>query len=264
MNNQMQRLKNKIAIVTGSNRGLGQGIALELSREGATVICADLHGADETVQFIEDESPGCAESVLVDITDSSSVRELVDSVVARHGRLDIMVNNAGIYSYRPLSEVSDDEFQQLMDVNVNGTFYCSREAARVMKQQHFGRIINTASQLGKLARPNEGAYAASKAAVILLTQALALELGKYNITANAICPGTMLTQMTEKAISGAAETEGLSAEQKMKDYIDTSIPIGRFGTAADMGKMVTWLASDESSFTTGSALNLTGGEQVFF
>lgn len=260
----MTSLNNKIALVTGSHRGLGQGIALELARNGATVICADLNGADNTAELINNGTGTHTESTTVDVTDSSSVRQLVDGVVDRHGSLDIMVNNAGVYSYNPIDEVSDEEFQKIMNVNVNGAFYGSREAARVMKKQNSGRIINTSSQLGKLARPNEGVYAASKAAVILLTQALALELGKYNITANAICPGCMHTEMMEASFAGIAATEGLLVNEKMQNYVDSSIPVGRFGSAEDMGKMVAWLASEDASFTTGSALNLTGGEQVFF
>ncbi|WP_301850199.1 SDR family NAD(P)-dependent oxidoreductase [Rhodococcus pyridinivorans] len=260
----MYNLDGKIAIVTGASRGLGEGIALELARRGATVVCADLNSADDTAATLHSLGSPKSESAQVDVSNAASMDSLVSATVETHGRLDIMVNNAGIYTYGEIAEVSDEDFRRTMDVNVGGVFHGARAAARVMKQQKSGRIINTASQLGKLARPNEGVYSASKAAVILLTQALGLELAPYNITVNAICPGCMYTEMMEKSFSEMAESEGITLEEKLQGYLDASIPSGRFGTAEDMGRMVAWLASDEASFTTGSALNLTGGEQVFF
>ncbi|MBC2637775.1 MULTISPECIES: SDR family NAD(P)-dependent oxidoreductase [unclassified Rhodococcus (in: high G+C Gram-positive bacteria)] len=260
----MPTLENNIAIVTGASRGLGEGIAVELAARGATVVCADLHSAEDTAAKLQSAGSPKSTSAKVDVSSAASVNELVGSTVDTHGRLDIMVNNAGIYTYGAIAEVSDEDFRRTMDVNVGGVFHGARAAARVMKQQKSGRIINTASQLGKLARPNEGVYSASKAAVILMTQALGLELAPYNITVNAVCPGCMHTEMMEASFAEIAESEGITLEQKMQNYLDASIPTGRFGTLEDMGRMVAWLASDEASFTTGSALNLTGGEQVFF
>ena len=260
----MSTLENKIAIVTGASRGLGEGIAVELARRGATVVCADLHSAEDTAATLQSAGSPKSSSAKVDVSSAASVDELVGSTVETHGRLDIMVNNAGIYTYGAIADVTDEDFRRTMDVNIGGVFNGSRAAARVMKEQNSGRIINTASQLGKLARPNEGVYSASKAAVILMTQALGLELAPYNITVNAICPGCMHTEMMEKSFAEIAQSEGITLEQKLQDYLDAKIPTGRFGTLEDMGRMVAWLASDEASFTTGSALNLTGGEQVFF
>ena len=133
-----------------------------------------------------------------------------------------------------------------------------------MREQRRGRIINTASKAGKVALRNLGVYNASKAAVILLTQTLALEPAPYNVSVNAICPGTMMTQMVRDIFGDLAAQQGTDLESFIRDYAATKIPAGRLGEAAETAALATWLASDESSFTTGAAINLTGGEQVFF
>jgi 3-oxoacyl-[acyl-carrier protein] reductase/sorbitol-6-phosphate 2-dehydrogenase len=205
---------------------------------------------------------------IIDVTDKEAVEATIASVVDQHGRLDILVNNAGTYGVAEIVEASDESFNQQFAVNVWSVFVASRAAGRQMKEQRWGRIINTASQLGKVARAGYGIYSASKGAVILLTQALALELGPFGVTANCICPGSMATALLSDAqgrpgLEVAAE-RGIDVNEAFADYIDAKIPVGRLGTPADMGALATWLASDEGGFMTGSAVNLTGGEQVFF
>jgi meso-butanediol dehydrogenase/(S,S)-butanediol dehydrogenase/diacetyl reductase len=161
-------------------------------------------------------------------------------------------------------EISDEEIDRIYRVNVRGLIACSRAAARIMIEQgRGGRIINTASQTGKVAWPDWGVYSASKAAIIGITQVMAIELAPHKITVNAICPGTMVTDMMRTGFGQTAARVGADVEALIEAHTK-SIPLGRMGTAEDMGSMAAWVASDDASFTTGASLNLTGGEQVFF
>ncbi|MBI4259926.1 MAG: SDR family oxidoreductase, partial [Actinobacteria bacterium] len=180
-----------------------------------------------------------------------------------YGAIDILVNNAGVS--QPIAHVvdtSDEVIDRVLAVNVRGVIACTRAAAPVMKERGRGRIVNTASQVGKVAWPDWGVYSASKAAVIGLTQVLAVELAPWNIQVNAICPGTMLTNMTRTGMSGYL-TENMTLEQMISDK-EATIPMKRLGTPDDIGRMCVFLASDDCSFTTGAAINLTGGEMVSF
>lgn len=252
-------LEGRVAVVTGAARGLGAGIADRLARAGARVVIADVIDGAATAAGL----PGSGHTFRsLDVTDGAAVDALMASVRADHGRLDILVNNAGVS--QPIGTVldtPDEVIDRVFAVNVKGVIRCSRAAARVMLADGGGRIINIASQTGKRAWPEWGVYSASKFAVVGLTQVMALELAP-TVTVNAICPGTMLTDMART---------GFRASLKEGDTLDAAfarkaatIPAGRLGTADDVGAMAAWLASDDCSFTTGAAFNLTGGEEVFF
>jgi NAD(P)-dependent dehydrogenase (short-subunit alcohol dehydrogenase family) len=261
----MSRLEGKVAIVTGSAGGLGEGIARRLAAERATVVCADLADAGPVVGAL----PGTGHRAeRLDVTDRAAVEAAIAAVVEDYGRLDILCNNAGTYDSQPLLEATDESFRRQFEINTWSTFIACRAAGRVMRDQGSGRIINTASQLAKVARPGSGIYAGSKSAVILMTQALALELAPYGVTANCICPGTMHTRMMTdedgRPADDVAADLGVDVDTAFRGYIDAHIPVGRLGRPSDMGSLVAWLASDDAAFVTGSALNLTGGEQVFF
>jgi NAD(P)-dependent dehydrogenase (short-subunit alcohol dehydrogenase family) len=260
----MAKLTGKVAIVTGSARGLGEGIARRLAEEGADVICADVNEPKRVASALCAETSGKHRSAALDVSNGDAFDVLVAETVETHGRLDIMVNNAGIYVGGAIAETDDATFRRVMDVNLLGVFHGCRAAARVMIRQKSGRVVNTASQLGKVARATEGVYAASKAGVILLTQALALELGPHGVTANCICPGALMTPMLEFSFQHMAKERGVTLDDVMSSYIKENIPAGRFGTPADMGATVAWLASEEASFINGAAINLTGAQQVFF
>ncbi len=198
------------------------------------------------------------------MTDSDQVEQVMNSIADEYGRIDILANNAGVA--QPIADVidtADDVFDKVFAVNVRGVLACSRAAAHIMKRHEWGRIINTASQTGKVAWPGWGIYSASKFAVVGLTQVLALELAPYNITVNAICPGTMLTDMTRTGFGASAEMLGRDRDDLLSEHIAT-IPMKRLGTAGDIGAMAAFIASDDAEFTTGASFNLTGGEQVFF
>ncbi len=257
----MGRLEHRVALVTGAARGLGAGIADSFAREGARVVCADTASPAETAASLQGDGH---KAIVLDVTRSADVDSAVAAIVEEYGTLDILANNAGVS--QPVGTVidtSDETIDRVLDVNVKGLIYCSRAAGRVMIEQRRGRIINTASQVGKMAWPEWGTYSASKAAAIAITQAMALELAPYGVTVNCVCPGTMLTNMTRVGFGEAAAAAGVDVEELLAGKA-ASIPAGRFGTAEDMGLMCAWIASDDSRFTTGAAFNLTGGESVFF
>lgn len=265
----MTSLADRVAIVTGSAGGLGEGIAQRLAGEGAIVVCADLQDAGPVAATLPSSPSGrLSRAVRVDVTDGDAVEALVADVVREEGRLDVLCNNAGTYDSQEIVEATDESFRRQFEVNTWSTFVACRAAGRVMREQARGRIVNTASQLAKVARAGSGAYGASKAAVILMTQALALELAPHGVTANCICPGTMHTRMMTdedgRPADDVAAELGVDVDTAFRGYIDARIPVGRLGRPADMGALVAWLASDEAGFMTGAALNLTGGEQVFF
>jgi NAD(P)-dependent dehydrogenase (short-subunit alcohol dehydrogenase family) len=261
----MGRLDNRVALVTGSSRGLGEGIARALAREGAVVVCGDVLDAGPVAESLP-AAPGGGKgrAVQLDVSRTDQVEDAIAGIVAEYGTLDILANNAGIAQpVADLLDTSDEVIDRVFAVNVRGLIACSRAAGRVMKEQRRGRIINTASQVGKSAWPGWGTYSASKAAVIAVTQVLALELAPYDVTVNCICPGTMVTDMMRTGFGEAAAAAKQDVDEMIREKAE-SIPLGRMGTPADIGNMVAWIASDEACYTTGASFNLTGGENVFF
>ena len=258
---QPSSLRGRVALVTGAAGDLGRGIAGALAAREAIVLCADIRS---TADLVDTLPGGRGRELALDVTDPGEVERVFARVRDDHGRLDILVNNAGLaHPPAPLADTSDAVIDRVLDVNVKGVLHCARAAARVMIGTSSGRIINIASQAGKCGVANWAVYCASKAAVIAATQAQALELAPYGITVNAICPGPMLTEMTSETARLEAAARGADVEVLLEEQ-RRAVPLGRFGTAAEMGEMVAWIASDASSFTTGASFNLTGGMSVFF
>ncbi|WHY72678.1 3-oxoacyl-ACP reductase FabG [Fictibacillus enclensis] len=243
----MGRLNGKIAIVTGAARGLGKGIAEKLCKEGATTIIADINqeSCDEVVKEFESEGYK-ADAFKANIADRKEVQDLFGYVKEKHGTIDILVNNAGINRDTTLVKMTDEQWQQVIDVNLTGTFYCTQEAAKWMKEKEYGRIISisSASWLGNFGQAN---YAASKAGVVGLTKTAARELARKNITCNAICPGFVDTDMTR------------GVPEKVWDQMIEKIPMGRAGKPSDVANVISFLASDEASYVTGEVINVGGG-----
>jgi NAD(P)-dependent dehydrogenase (short-subunit alcohol dehydrogenase family) len=260
----MGRLDNRVAIVTGSARGLGAGIVQALAREGATVVCADVLDASELVASLPAASRGEHRAIHLDVTDAAAVDDAFAQVKQDYGSLDILCCNAGVA--QPILDVidtPDDVIERVFAVNVQGVIKCCRAGGRIMREQRSGRIVNTASQTGKLAWPGWGVYSASKFAVVGITQVLALELAPHGVTVNCVCPGTMVTDMMYTGFGEGAARIGRDRDDLIREKAE-SIPLGRMGTAEDMGAMVAFIVSDDARFTTGAQFNLTGGECVFF
>jgi NAD(P)-dependent dehydrogenase (short-subunit alcohol dehydrogenase family) len=255
------KLDGKVAIVTGAAGGMGGGITRRFVREGAFVVCVD---KADPAQRVSELGPN-AVGIVQDVRDLDAMERLVDDVVARHGRLDVMVNNAGIE--QPLQQVVEtthEVYREVLDTNLWGVIAGCRAAGRVMRSHGSGAVINTSSQLGKVAFETWGVYAASKAGVLSITQAMARELARDGVRVNAICPGTFDTPLAMRAFSAYAEREGVTLSEMTEAYGRDVIGLGRLGSPDEMGALCAFLASDDASFITGAAINLTGGEQWFF
>lgn len=248
-------LDGKIAIVTGAGRGgrgIGRGIALALAQAGAdVVITARTNVADaEAVAEAVRETGRRALAVQCDVSESVSVESLFATVKEQFGRVDILVNNAGITRDTLLLRMSEEDWDAVLDANLKGTFLCTRAATKVMLKQKFGRIINITSVNGQVGSPGQANYSASKAGMIGFTKSVAREVASRGITVNAVAPGFIDTQMTDFVSGDARET------------LLAKIPVGRFGTAEDVGAAVAFLASDAASYMTGQVLTVDGGLTV--
>ncbi|MDY5986421.1 3-oxoacyl-ACP reductase FabG [Sporofaciens sp. SGI.106] len=243
------RLKDKVAIVTGAGRGLGKGIAMELAKEGAKVVIADVNLADDTVKEIEAEG-GTAACVKVNVAEQEDVQNMVKFAMDTYGRLDIMVNNAGINRDGMLHKMPKENWDSVIAIDLTGVFYGTQEALKIMREQESGRIINisSGSWLGNIGQAN---YAAAKAGVVGLTKTAARESAKKGITCNVICPGFIETDMTLKL---KEVKDGAAWDSMMQ-----RIPMGYAGKPSDVGKMVAFLASDDAAYITSEVINVGGG-----
>lgn len=243
------RLKDKVAIVTGSGRGLGKGIAMKLAEEGAKVIIADMVAADDTVAEIE-ALGGTASAFAVNVSKQEEVQALVKYAIDTYGTLDIMVNNAGINRDGMLHKMPVENWQLVIDVDLTGVFYGTQEALKYMRTKGSGRVINisSGSWLGNIGQAN---YAAAKAGVVGLTKTAARESARKGITCNVICPGFIETDMTLKL---KTVNDGAAWDSMMQ-----RIPMGYAGKPSDVGNMVAFLASDEAAYITSEVINVGGG-----
>ena len=250
-------LDGQVALVTGAAQGLGLGVARRLVADGARVILAD---RDEGVLALATRLGDAAEGRVCDVADSGAVDGTVAAIVANYGRLDILVANAGVGGGGPLAEMGDDAFRRIVAVNLEGTFYCCRAAARAMIPRGGGVIVTVGSIFGRDTPAGSGAYGATKAGVMALTHALARELGPHRIRVNCVSPGNMATELHWAALRRRAEREERPFEA-VRDDVRRAIPLGRHGTPEDVGALISFLASPDAAYITGQTINVDGGFQ---
>ncbi len=241
--------ENKVALVTGSARGIGRAIAELLARRGASVVIADVRAelAATTAQEIAVSTGQHTLAVTVDVVNSESVKAMVDRALVEFGRLDILVNNAGITRDNLIMRMEEADWDLVLNINLKGAFNCSKAVVRTMMKQRYGRIVNIASVAGLAGNAGQANYSASKAGLVGLTKSLARELGSRQITVNAVAPGFIPTDLTKD----------LPAE--LKEASLKMIPLGRWGSTDDIAAAVAFLASDEAAYITGHILSIDGG-----
>ncbi|MFC0013828.1 MULTISPECIES: glucose 1-dehydrogenase [Allobacillus] len=239
------RLDGQVAIITGGVSGIGEATARLFIEEGANVIIADVNNpkGEELANELGDR----ATYIYTDVTEEEEVKRLIDQTVDNFGKLDILFNNAGVGPVMDTAEMNDDQWNRVIEVNLNGVFYGIKHAVNHFREKGSGIIINTASMLGHVGQSQTAAYSASKAGVVNLTRTTALEYAKYNVRVNAVCPGYVKTPLMEQLEEGDIEE------------LAKVTPLGRLGKAEDVAKAVLFLATDDSSFITGTSLIVDGG-----
>jgi NAD(P)-dependent dehydrogenase (short-subunit alcohol dehydrogenase family) len=249
------RLKNKVALITGAGSGIGRATAILFAKEGAkvVVVCRTSSTGEETVKIIRKNNRGEALFIQADVSKTSDVKRMIENTVNNYGKLDILFNNAGINMRIPITEMDEEAWNKIIDINLKGVFLGCKYAIPVMIKQGGGVIINTASTFGFVGAPYHSAYCASKGGVAAFTRALALELAPYKIRVNCICPGTIETPLVKQIWEKSGKPEEMR-ESRLKLH-----PIGRLGKPEDVANAALFLASDDSSFITGTALFVDGG-----
>jgi 3-oxoacyl-[acyl-carrier protein] reductase len=243
------KLKNKVAVITGAAQGIGRAIATTLAQQGANVVVSDiqLEKAETTAKEIMAETGQKVIAVHADVVDSASVKAMIDRTIDEFERIDILVNNAGTTRDGLIMRMKEVDWDLVLNINLKGTFNCSKAVVRPMMKQHYGRIVNITSVSGLIGQVGQTNYSASKAGIIGFTKALAREVGSRKITVNAIAPGLVKTALT------------IDLPQELKDMFIEMTPLGRYGEPEDIANAAAFLVSDEASYITGHVLSVDGG-----
>lgn len=242
-------LSGKVAVVTGASRGIGRAIAIAYAAKGATVII-NYNGSKEKAEEVVNEivaAGGKAEAIQCDVSDFTKTAEFFEQVLSKYSRVDILVNNAGITRDQLVMKMSEEEFDAVLDTNLKGAFNCIRQVSRQMLKQKAGRIISISSVSGVMGNAGQANYSASKAGVIGLTKAVARELASRGITVNAIAPGFIATEMTDKL------------PESVQEAAKEQIPMKHFGKVEDIANMAVFLASEDAGYITGQVISVDGG-----
>jgi NAD(P)-dependent dehydrogenase (short-subunit alcohol dehydrogenase family) len=245
------RLDGKVALVTGGTRGLGRSMAEALASAGAAVALS-ARNADQATAVANEvggASAARAIGIAANVTSDAEVRALVARVLDAYGRLDILVNNAGINIRGPIEQLSESDWDQVIDTNLKGPWLCCRAASEPMKRQKWGRVINVSSMLGEISLPGRSPYASSKGGLTMLTKTLALEWAQDGINVNALCPGPFMTEINTPLLNDPAT----------KAAMQSNVPLGRWGDPVELGPAAVFLASEASNFMTGATLFIDGG-----
>ena len=262
----MTRLQGRVAIVTGAAQGLGEALARRLAAEGCKGIAiVDIHAekAQATAEALTQETGTTMIGIQANVASEADCAAMVERTVTAFGALDILVANAGILKAHDITEFPANEWRAVIEVNLIGYFLCAQAASRVMVEQKRGSIVQINSKSGKKGSFRNSAYAASKFGGIGLTQSIALDLAPHGVRVNAVCPGNLLdgTLWQQSLYEQYARTQGITAEEVRRKY-ESQVPLGRGCTYDDVGNVVVFLASDESSYMTGQAINVTGGQEM--
>ena len=259
----MGNLNKKIAIVTGAGSGIGRAIAIRLAQDFATIVATDIDEsrAKETLSKLKNLSPDSI-ALKLDVTDENEIKSCIEPILAHYGTIDILVNNTGVSTMGHFNELTVDEWDFNMNVNAKGTWLVTKHVAPVLMKNKKGKIIMIASMAGKLGAPFLAHYSASKFAVIGLVQAISKELAEYNINVNAVCPGWVKTTMQDKEVIWEAKIKGIASPEMVRQEYISMTPLKRLCQPEDVANVVSFLASDDSNFMTGQALNVTGGACV--
>ncbi|MDB9772139.1 SDR family oxidoreductase [Alphaproteobacteria bacterium] len=253
--------KNKTACITGAGNGIGRAISIAMGNEGYNIVCADINSdhANETLDIIK-KNNGLGIVIKTDVTNFLDIKKMVSNTIESFGSIDVLVNNAGVTRTSGIMDLTEEDWHWIHNVNAKGTFFCLQETARQMiKQKNGGRIINMASVGGKgFVDVSNAIYAASKGAVISLTKTAAQELGKYEITVNAICPGITHTNILSNIIKKRSLEQNKTESEIIKHYV-RDIPLGRANEPEDIAAMVVFLSSEGAKNISGQSYNIDGG-----
>ena len=242
----------KTAVITGATKGLGKQIALELAKDGFEIVINYRTENDSLAQMVEEINKTTkAYTFKADISNFDEAKALIDFAASETGKIDLLVNNAGITNDKLLVRMSEEDFSKVIDINLKGTFNCIRHASRLMMKQKFGRIVKISTVIGLIGNVGQANYAASKAGVIGLTKSAAREMAPYSVTVNAIAPGFIKSDMTDKLTD------------EIKDNIKSSIPMRKIGEPKDVANLVKFLANDETGYITGQVINVDGGMVMY-
>ena len=256
---QPKRFTNQVAIITGAASGIGRACAVRFAQEGANIACLDLNEEANDAAAAECRELGVeAITLACNVAETDSVKTAVETTMKQWGRVDVLVTAAGIYSGSPLPEVSLQQWQRLIDINLTGVFLCNQAVASILMEQGSGSIVNISSMAGKTSWPATAEYSASKSGVIGLTRSVAMELAPHGATANAVCPGNTLTEMVRNVAATVGPQDGLTAEEWL-ELRASECPMNRMAEPWEIAGVVAFLASEDSRYLTGQAIEVDGG-----
>lgn len=254
------RVKDKIVVLTGAASGIGRATALLFAKEGAIQMLSDVDkkGLDETFDLLNDEEKKKTTIMKVDVRQQEEVKEMIEKTIEMHGKIDVLIVNAGVVRVGPVEDFPDEDYELLIDVNIKGTHYTCKHAVPYFKKQKFGSIITLASVAAHIGQVAHANYCSTKAAVLGYTRALALDLAPYNVRVNSISPGATDTPMLQSDVAKQARDRGVSYEEVRKEFEQEGV-LGRWAKPEEIATGILFLATEESSYMTGADLRLDGG-----
>lgn len=255
----MKRFENQVAVITGAANGIGKACAVRFAKEGANVACLDLADAPNEAVVAECKELGVdALAINCNVTDKENIQAAIAMILGKWGRLDILATSAGIYTGSPLAEVSEEQWQRTIDINLTGVFLTNQAVASILMEQKSGSIINLSSMAGKTSWPASAEYSASKTGVIGLTRSVAMEMAPFGPTANAVCPGNTLTDMVRGVAAKVGALDGMTGDEWLQMRANDA-PLKRLAEPWEIAGVVAFLASEDSRYMTGQAIEVDGG-----